>query len=561
VDTGQTALARATVAAGEAMPVSGWADPQLAEAIADIDRFVAREMAVRGTPGLALAITDRSGLLAVRNCGFADLGAKAPVRDDTLFALGSIGKALTAVCAIQMADEGAIDLDAPVTRYLPWFAVRSEHPPITVHHLLAHTAGIVYGSDYACDSRYQVWALRQTTVGGPPGERFYYSNVGYKALGFLLETVAGKPYGEIVQERIIAPLRMEAAASVITHDVRRRLAVGYVPFYDDRPYRPRHGLVPATWLETHTGDGSQAASAAALCDFLRMLLDRGDAPGTRLLTDHQFELMLGPHAEMAPGHGHGYGLITTSLGGHPALGHDGDMVGYASAMTGLLDAGIGAVTLINGPGDANAVVEFALLTIAAALAGEDPPPMPPAGSTVANADEYTGTYRGEHGAFAIVAADAGPTLLWSGAHLVLEPTGDDVFLADHPDFALFPLRFGRNDGGEVVEAAHGPAWYANERYAGPATFAVPPEWLAFPGHYRTHTPWTPNFRVVLRKGELRLIWPHGDELVLRPEGAGFRLDDDPWYPERIAFDTVVDGVALRAGWTSGEDYAYRFFTP
>lgn len=540
---------------------SGWHAPELAAACTLVDRFVEREMAANGTPGLALAITDRSRLLAVRNSGFADLAANVPVQEETLFETGSIGKTFTAVCLLQLAAEGAIDLDAPVTRYLPWFAIQSEHAPITIHHLLSHTAGIIYGGDYACDSRYQVWALRDSTVGGPPGERYYYSNVGYKALGFLLEAVTGKPYGTVVQKRIHDPLGMAAAANAITHEVRKRLAVGYAPFFDDRPHRPAHGVVPATWLETTTGDGSLASSAAALCAFLRMLLNRGDAPGGALLSEEGFAFLLGPHAEVAPGVGHGYGVETKEVAGQPAIGHDGDMVGYAAAMYGLPGPGLGAVALINGPGDANAACEFALRAVAAALAGDDLPDLPPDRSVVANAADYAGVFWSGAAVLEVVAEGDRLVLVVEGARVALEPRGDDAFLVDHPNFALFPLRFGRDDDGAVVEAMHGADWYPGERYAGAIAFAAPAAWAAYPGHYRTHTPWTPNFRVVLRKGALRVVWPAGDELPMVADGDAFRVDEDPWYPERIGFDTVVDGVALRAKWAGGEDFAYRFFTP
>jgi hypothetical protein len=89
-----------------------------------------------------------------------------------------------------------------------------------------------------------------------------------------------------------------------------------------------------------------------------------------------------------------------------------------------------------------------------------------------------------------------------GRRIVLEQYGPDQFYVNHPDLALFLLRFGREES-QVVEAFHGPDWYVNERYAGPTTFDYPQEWDAHPGHYRSHNPWRSNFRVVLCKGALR----------------------------------------------------------
>src|SRR5215212_8873208 len=107
----------------------------LKDALSRIDQSIERLMPERGIPGLALAITDRDRLLAGRNYGYADVAALTSVDDRTLFEFGSIGKSFTAICLLQLAEEGAIDLDAPVTTYLPWFAVRSQSAPITIHHV------------------------------------------------------------------------------------------------------------------------------------------------------------------------------------------------------------------------------------------------------------------------------------------------------------------------------------------------------------------------------------------------------------------------------------------
>jgi hypothetical protein len=112
----------------------------------------------------------------------------------------------------------------------------------------------------------------------------------------------------------------------------------------------------------------------------------------------------------------------------------------------------------------------------------------------------------------------------------------------------------------VVELMHGGDWYVTEDYEGPTTFETPPAWEAYLGHYHNYNPWSANFRVVLRKGALLAITGDGQERELTPDGNRFRIGDDPDSPERIAFDTVVDGQALRAIRPGGEIH-YRFFTP
>ena len=159
-------------------------------------------------PGLALAITDCDGLLATRTYGYADLGTLTPVDDETLFESGSIGKSFTAVCLLQLAEEGVIDLHAPVTAYLPWFAVRSRHAPITIHHLLYPYRGDHRGHRFPARCPLRGLGAARDRCWRSPGSALRYSNVGYKALGLLLEAVTGKSYAEIVQERILDPLGM-----------------------------------------------------------------------------------------------------------------------------------------------------------------------------------------------------------------------------------------------------------------------------------------------------------------------------------------------------------------
>ena len=246
------------------------------------------------------------------------------------------------------------------------------------------------------------------------------------------------------------------------------------------------------------------------------------------------------------------------------------MVGYYSYVMADMDAGLGVVVLMNGPGGRcdEEIAMYALRLLRAALHDEELPPVPRIDpDKVENAAEYAGTYRAfhEHSARAsarvltLVAEGEQLMLRYDDERVVLERRGPDRFYVDHPDFALFLLRFGREEG-EVVEAFHGPDWYTNDRYAGPTTFDYPKEWDAYPGHYRSHNPWLSNFRVVLRKGALALIAPSGDEEPLVSLGStGFRVGEDDRSPERIRFDTILNGRALRAN-LSCDEY-YRAFTP
>ncbi len=537
--------------------------PRLQQAIANIDRYAGDLMARDGAPGLALAVTDRNGVLLTREYGYADLGARLPIEPATQFEFGSIGKSFTAVCMMQLVDEGKVDLHAPVTTYLPWFAVPSDYPPITCHDLLTHTSGLINGTEFALDAAYEVFALRGLGVSGPPGASFLYSNVGYKTLGLIIEAVTGKPYRENMQRRIYDPLEMTRAANAITSEGRRQLAVGYWPWFDDRPISPADGVVPATWIESSTGDGSLIASASDLCAFLRMLLNGGVGPHGRLISETGLDLMRQPYADMGDGVDYGYALTLSTVDGQLQFGHTGGMPGFVSAMFGWPEARLGAVVLVNGPGDPATMTSYTLQVVSAALGEAAIPESPtlPDPAAIENAAEYVGTYWGDAGTINLETEGSGLALISGDERIPLVSHEKDTFLVHHPDFNLFLLRVVRNADGKVVELTHGPNWYRGEAYEGPITFETPEEWAAFPGHYRSYNPWQSNFRIGLRKGQLWLFWPEGREEVLLSTPTGFQPTADHNSPLRLTFDALVEGQALRVRWNGGDDIFYRFFTP
>ena len=546
-----------------------------AAARARLDDLVARRMQADATPALALAVTDRGRLLHQAAYGHADLAARLPATPDHRFEIGSIGKTFTSVLVMQLAESGHLDLDAPVTRYLPWFALRSAFAPITLHHLLTHTAGISAGMDASPDARAQVWALRDAEAASPPGARFHYSNLGYKVLGLVLSAVTGRPYPDLLQRRILDPLGMAATDPAITHDTRRHLAVGYAGYYDDRPFQPgHHPLVPAPWLETDTADGSLAATAADLAAFGRLLLNRGAGPDGTLISPESFARMADRAVDAwPPAIGYGYGLAVRTTDGHTVVGHSGGMVGYFADLRTDLDAGLGVAVLASGPASPGLIAQQTLALFRAAAAGQDLPPLAaddPA--AVPAAADIVGTYTdpvtGQDLTVVAAADRLALALDLGGTRAALTPWWDeDAFLVDHPAWDRFPLRFAR-DGGAVVAVDHGGAWFARAGAPVPPAPVPPASWSAYPGHYRSHDPWAPSFRVVLRRGELRLIWPaepdgfDPDQPLVPigdPAAARFRVGDDPAGPERLRFGPALDGQALTAD-VSGAPYT-RFFTP
>lgn len=542
---------------------------RLAPAFARIDAYVERSMREEGTPGAVVALTSREGSLGQRAYGFADLESRIPVTAETLFQIGSISKSFTAIALLQLVDEGRLRLDAPVTAYLPWFSVRSDFAPITVHHLLTHTAGIPSNRDDLPASPFMALALREQAAAWPPGERFRYSNVGYQVLHVLLETVAGKSWAEVVGERILAPLAMNGSEPAITHAMRSRQAVGYVPPYDDRPHHPSRPLVRAPFFEYSVGDGCVAATGSDMAKYVRMLLDRGRGPSGPILSESSFRAFSTPWIRFGRKSAYGYGIVVRD---DPSLRllHGGGMVGASAMIIADVEAGLGVAVMLNGPGDPQDLATFALEAVRSALAGEALPSLPEdrGRGWVEEAGDYGGTFASPAGpALVFVAGDHRLSLLDHGRTIDLESHGNDVFYTPDPAFDGYYFRFGRNEEGEVVEVTHGPRWFANDRHQGPAELPSPAGWSVYTGRYVSPSPWFPSFTVFVRRGALWAVTggggesEAGEELLLVPLGGGVFRPGEAASPEIVRFDDVVEGKAWSATWSGHRFYRDRAQRP
>ena len=526
---------------------------------ARLDEFIARHMRETGAPGMTLALANRDGLIRASTYGFADTKAGLRVENETMFEIGSVSKSFVGLALLQLREERKIDFDKPVTEYLPWLKINSKFEAITTHHLLSHTAGLP-GAPLLLDA-----LLGELWTAYAPGKRFLYSNTGYNILGFLIEACDKRPFADAMRERLLVPLGMTASRPTITNDIRKHMAVGYEPLNEGKPF-PRNGaLAEAQWIEVDIAAGSVASTPADMAKYVRMLLNRGALPKGRLISDESFRLFTKNVVE-SPYRGepasYGYGLWVSDIEGHMRLRHTGGMVAFSSSLDTDVTAGIGAFASVN----ANLrgyrpvpVTKYAIDLFNASLEGKklpDAPPPPPAADEVKNAAEYAGEYTSPNEKKLVLAAEGEKLILaHAGRRIVLERAGGaDRFIVKHPDFETYVLGFVRENRA-VAEAFYGPDWYAGARYTGPRTFESRKDWEGYAGHYLNDSPWYGDTRIVYRKG--RLFVDGVQQLV--PRGDGKFTLGDPDSPDWIAFESIIDGRAMRLNF-SGITYR-RMFTP
>lgn len=195
---------------GEAPP----AEP--VKVAAAIDRILAEEYPA-GAPGAAIMVSRAGQVILMKGYGLADTERKAPVTTDTVFRLASLTKAFTGTAVLMLAEQGQLDLEAPVVKYLPGYPAPGRE--MKLRHLLSHTSGL---TDYLDRPDSMAWARNEYTVDQligafkdrpasfAPGEKNVYSNSNYILLGAILEKVSGVAFGEFVKRNIFEPLGMKS---------------------------------------------------------------------------------------------------------------------------------------------------------------------------------------------------------------------------------------------------------------------------------------------------------------------------------------------------------------
>jgi CubicO group peptidase (beta-lactamase class C family) len=356
----------------------------------------------------------------------ADGRAVDPAR--TLFRIGSISKTFTWTLLLQLVEEGKVSLQAPVNRYLPERARipdDGEAPPVLVQHLLCHSAGFedlsagylyVFSPEKAEPLQETVAHHRPHRV-RPPGEASVYSNYGAALAGLIVAEQRGRPFEDVVEERILEPLRLSRTTFREPYGVelaaRRGLPRPLAPALAadvSAGFRWRDGRWeerPFEYLFPSAPSGAASTTAVDMARYLRAFLGGGALEGRRILeAETVSQLSTFQLCANAPGtNGLAWGFMQrVSSRGWRSFGHPGGTLWFASNMAIFPDAGLGVFVSGNTEGVSGKLTLDLPNALADELLGDADgrDTRPPARTSAEDLARFTGTWLGDRRAYSNV---------------------------------------------------------------------------------------------------------------------------------------------------------------
>jgi CubicO group peptidase (beta-lactamase class C family) len=354
-----------------------------ADTLGRVDEFVRAEMAREKVPGVAVAVVDHGDVVKAEGYGYANVEHNVPVRPETVFQSGSLGKQFTAATVMTLVEEGKLALDDPIAKYFP--EAPEAFRAITVRHLLTHTSGIPDYTEGTIDLRrdYTEDELARMAFGlkleFAPGSRWNYSNTGYLMLGVLVRRASGRFYGDVLRDRVFTPLGMKTARIISEEDIVPNRAAGYRLVGGE--LKNQEWVAPK--LNT-TADGSLYFTVLDLIAW-----DKGLRAGAVLKPVSWAAVFRPVRLNSGKTFPYGFGWSIEEAGGRPLVEHGGSWQGFKTHIARYLGDDLTIIVLANL---AEAEPDRFVSGIAAIF---DPKLAPPAPGPIADREpEVTARLRG-----------------------------------------------------------------------------------------------------------------------------------------------------------------------
>lgn len=331
--------------------VPGYHDLTSADAEAFVDGIVPIQLQSENIASAVVCVVKDGKVLFEKGYGYSDVDKKTPVRTDTMFRPGSISKLFTWTAVMEQAEQGKVDLDRNVNDYLD-FKIPDTYPqPITLRHLMTHTAGfeesdkdLIFTNPADNESLREYLATHIPRRIFVPGAVPAYSNYGASLAGYIVERVSGKPYAEYVDQFILKPLQMSHATFVqpLPDALKPLMSNGY----DKGSDAPKdYELIPATPA------GAMAVAADDISRFMIAHLQDGQYNGAQILKPETARLM---HAHQRASNpeipGMAFGFYEENRNGLRIIGHGGDTQWFHSDLHLVPSANLGFYVSYNSAG-------------------------------------------------------------------------------------------------------------------------------------------------------------------------------------------------------------------
>jgi len=336
-------------------PVAGFA-MTAPDVEAFLDGILPQQLERENIAGATVAVVKDGKLLFSKGYGYSDVASKKPVLPDaTLFRPGSISKLFTWTAVMQMYEQGKLDLDADVNQYLDFKIPDAFGAPITLKHIMTHTAGFeeqvkdLFSVGNVTPNLGEYLKTHIPDRIYPPGTTPAYSNYATALAGYIVERVSGQPFSDYVAEHIFKPLQMNRSTFVqpLPSEMVPNMSSGYKLASDSEPV-PFEVVVPFP-------AGSLSSTAADMSQFMLAHLQEGQLGGAQILKPETARLMHSRLFALDPAaNAMCYGFYEESRNGQRIIGHGGDTIAFHSDLHLIPDTGVGFFVSYNSGGKGEA---------------------------------------------------------------------------------------------------------------------------------------------------------------------------------------------------------------
>ncbi len=442
--------------------------------------------------GVSVALVDDQSVILAYGFGLADEAKKKPATSKTVYRAGSISKLFTAVSAMQLVEQGKLDIDKPVTEYLPDFQIvdpLKDADPITLRQLMCHRSGLVrespvggYLDPNEPSIAESVTSLADCVRVHPPAKVTKYSNIGVTVVGHVVEQVAGMPFAEYQRTHVLDPLGMKGSSFLRDDHVASQAATSYMLVADgqggfDRIESPVFdlGTLPAGNLYTSVED---------LAKFLSCLFADGQVDGRPILKPETLAEMFTPQLTDSDS-GFGLGFSVGKFRDHKRISHSGAVYGFSSSFAGIPELKVGVIVLANediAMGPVSKIANTALGWMVDTRLGEELEDMEAYEDVLKEtADTLVGDYESQSYWAELTYEDGRLLADISGQEFVVQQSEEGDLVLDGRGKNNSSVQLQRDDDGIVTGFESGGQTY--RRVNPDAVTEIPAGWQKFLGSY------------------------------------------------------------------------------